>query len=167
MSGVGLFCHVWVMFLQNSSLDRSCKPVFGTVSTSLPTSVNRHWALFTQTPHHILEGPLRATLKIHEPLCSCCDLSVAAMLPGPLSGSCFSFCLRGGQNKAIEAGCSERALFFQGAMRAWAGPTSVCVQSQAGPEHSVPLRPLPWGSLFLISCYHSGSMFSCTELSGA
>lgn len=32
---------------------------------------------------------------------------------------------------------------------------------------SVALFSSPWGSLFPISCYQSGSMFSCAELSGA
>lgn len=70
-----------------------------------------------------------------------CDLSVANILPGPFRRSGSSFCLRGGPKQCISGTFLRQGLLFQGIVRAGAVLTSVCVQSQAGPEHSVPRWP--------------------------
>ena len=118
-------------------------------------------------PHTNIPSYLRGPIKGHIenswaflslPLC---DLSVTAILLGPFRRSGSSFCLRGGPKQCISGPFLRQGLLFQGVERAGAGLTSVCVQSQAGPEHSVPRwppSPLPGG---LCSRFHAIRAAAC------
>lgn len=71
------------------------------------------------------------------------------------------FVLEEAQRQCILGPFLRQGLLFQGGERIRAGLTSVCVQSQAGPEHSVPWRPpspLPGG---LCSRFHAIRAAAC------
>lgn len=90
-----------------------------------------------------LRGPIKG--RIENSWVSWCDLSAPTTPPGPFRRSGCGFCLRGGLNNAEWVHFSEKGLLLWRVggwpVRAGAGPTSVCVQSQAGPEHRAPRRP--------------------------
>lgn len=130
-------------------------------------------------------APLRATLRIHglsvshSP--SLCDLSATAILPGPFKRSGSRFCLRGGPKQCISGpipptgggkeGGDPPLSEGRGCGRESRGWPNICLCPEPGGtgarRASVAPFSSPWGSLFPISCYQSGSMFSCAELSGA